>query len=200
MSEKKKGTASWLSIETIIIGAFFLFFIIWAAQKCNNTARIKQAESDAVAARDSMNRNRGRVAVTPPAPISVTPPAQTTVQSITPPRQPVVAAPTTPTPAPKPTTPIAPTPAKASEAMLYVVIDGLNVRAEPNLKGKSYGKLKLHDQVYFLGKVTEDTQKLSLGTEEANEPWVKIRTKRNTVGWVYGAGVSYYKTKRKGVL
>ena len=81
-----------------------------------------------------------------------------------------------------------------------VIIDGLNVRTEPNLKAKSLGKLKLFDQVIFMNEVTDTIQKISLGYEEATEPWVKIKTKKGTIGWVYGAGVSYYKKKRKGVI
>jgi hypothetical protein len=106
--------------------------------------------------------------------------------------------PNTPQPAAAATAPTQNAP--ASQQMLWVVIEGLNVREKPELKAKSYGKLTLHDRVTFLGDVTKNTQKLSLGAEEANEPWVKIKTKRGTVGWVYGAGVSFYKTKRKGVF
>jgi hypothetical protein len=202
MSEKKKE-GFWLNIETIIIGAFFLFFIVWAAQKCNNSSKGKQAEIDKnrqAFIRDSINRTK---TIAPVVPLPVTPLAQTTVQSTTPPATVPVPAPATPTVvAPRTTTPTTtPTaPAKTEGQQLYVTIDGLNVRAEPNLKAKSFGKLKLFDQVTFLGKVTEDAQKLSLGTDEAEEPWVKIKTKRGTIGWVYGAGVSYYKKKRKGVL
>ena len=204
MSEKKKE-GFWLNIETIIIGAFFLFFIIWAAQKCNNSSKGKQGEIDKnrqAFIRDSINRAK---TVAPVVPLSVTPLAQTTVQSTTsvPTPTPLPATPSTTvvtprTVVPAPTAPVAP--AKVEGQQLYVTIEGLNVRAEPNLKAKSFGKLKLFDQVSFLGKVTDEAQKLSLGTDEAEEPWVKIRTKRGTIGWVYGAGVSYYKKKRKGVL
>ena len=202
MSENRKG-GFWLNIETIIIGAFFLFFIVWAAQKCNGSSRGKQAEMDKnrqAFIRDSINRTK---TIAPVVPLPVTPLTQNTVQSTTP-----VPTPTPPPAAPSttiaPTRPVTPTPstapAKTDGQPLYVTIEGLNVRAEPNLKAKSFGKLKLFDQVTFLGKVTDDAQKLSLGTAEAEEPWVKIKTKRGTIGWVYGAGVSYYKKKRKGVL
>ena len=203
MSENKKG-GFWLNIETIIIGAFFLFFIVWAAQKCNSSSRGKQAEMDKnrqAFIRDSINRAK---TAAPVVPLPATPLTQTTVQSTTPVPAPIPL-PTAPStmvaPAQRPVTP-APTtaPAKTDGQPLYVTIEGLNVRAEPSLKAKSFGKLKLFDQVTFLGKVTDDAQKLSLGTAEAEEPWVKIKTKRGTVGWVYGAGVSYYKKKRKGVL
>jgi hypothetical protein len=197
MSERKKG-GFWMNIETIIIGAFFLFFIIWAAQKCNNSPKAKQNEADKTRQafiRDSINNANAKVVVTPPVtttttvtntPVQVTTPAPTTVNA---PAKPTT--PTTPNPA---------TPTVKEEQFLYVTIDGLNVRAEPDLKAKSFGKLKLYDKVAFLGKVTQETQELSLGADKANEPWIKIRTKRGTIGWVYGAGVSYYKTKRKGVM
>ncbi len=203
MSENKKG-GFWLNIETIIIGAFFLFFIVWAAQKCNGSSRGKQAEMDKnrqAFIRDSINRTK---TIAPVVPLPVTPLAQTTVQSTTPvpTPTPLPAVPsTTVAPTQRPVTPAPSTaPAKTDGQPLYVTIEGLNVRAEPNLKAKSFGKLKLFDQVTFLGKVTDAAQKLSLGTAEAEEPWVKIKTKRGTIGWVYGAGVSYYKKKRKGVL
>ncbi len=85
-------------------------------------------------------------------------------------------------------------------SVLYVTIDGLKLRAEPGLDAKVIGKLPLFEKVYFMDEVTDFTQKINLGLEEADEPWVKIRTKKGRVGWVYGAGVNFYKKKRGGVL
>jgi Bacterial SH3 domain len=202
MAEKSKRSF-WLNIETIIIGIFFLFFIVWAMRKCNDESRLRLAGDSKYQEqrlRDSIakaQRNAPPPAVIPtpaPAPVTMTSttnvvPPMPTPQSATQQRtsQPAIAT-------PAPTTP------QANSQLLWVIIDGLNVRDKPELKGKSFGKLKLHDRVTFLGDVTKSTQKLSLGTEEADEPWVKIKTKRGTVGWVYGAGVSYYKTKKKGTF
>ena len=56
------------------------------------------------------------------------------------------------------------------------------------------------EQVNFLGEVTDSTTEVNLGYEIANEPWVKVQHTRGKIGWVYGAGVNYYKKKRDGVL
>jgi cytoskeletal protein RodZ len=83
-----------------------------------------------------------------------------------------------------------------SNTMLYVLINGLNIRAKADLKAKSKGKLKINDQVYFLEEATEQAQtvRLANGTS-VTKPWFKIQTKRGTVGWVHGSGVDFYKRK-----
>lgn len=194
MAEKAPKRSFWLNVETIIIVIFFLFFIVWAMRKCNNEVQLRQAGNDKYR-QQQIKDSLARVQRVAPAPIPT--PAPATVTSTT-----TAAIPTpAPTPTPQPIQPSATSPAAANNTQqLWVVIDGLNVREKPELKAKSFGKLSLHDRVTFLGDVTKNTQKLSLGAEEADEPWVKIKTKRGTVGWVYGAGVSFYKTKRKGAF
>lgn len=92
---------------------------------------------------------------------------------------------------PQPTTTTPP-----SNTMLYVLINGLNIRTKPDLKSKVKGKLKLNDQVYFLEEATEEAQtvRLANGTS-VTKPWFKVQTKRGTVGWVHGSGVDFYKRK-----
>ncbi len=86
-----------------------------------------------------------------------------------------------------------------SNTMLYVLINGLNIRSSPDLKSKTKGKLKLNDQVYFLEEATEHAQtvRLANGTS-VTKPWFKVQTKRGTVGWVHGSGVDFYKRKPSG--
>ena len=79
---------------------------------------------------------------------------------------------------------------------LFVNIDGLNLRRGPSLDSAIIMKLPLHEQVGFMNEVTDSTSQISLGNEIANEPWVKVRHKGGRIGWVYGAGVHYYKRKR----
>jgi uncharacterized protein YgiM (DUF1202 family) len=86
------------------------------------------------------------------------------------------------------------------QTMLYVTIDQLKMRKEPGLKGKSIGQLDLYSQVYFTGERTDWKQEISLGKEKVTDCWVKIKTKEGKTGWVFGAGVNYYKEKRKGVI
>ena len=83
-----------------------------------------------------------------------------------------------------------------SNTMLYVLINGLNIRSSPDLKSKVKGKLKLNDQVYFMEETSEiaQTVRLANGTS-VTKPWFKVQTKRGTVGWVHGSGVDFYKRK-----
>ncbi len=83
---------------------------------------------------------------------------------------------------------------------LYVTIDGLNMREAPDLNSPVITRLELFERVIFMNEVTDSTYQISLGYEVADEPWVKVKHKKGKVGWVYGAGVNYYKKKREGVL
>jgi Bacterial SH3 domain len=95
-----------------------------------------------------------------------------------------------------PSVPKTATPTLANGTLLYVLINGLNIRTKPELKAKSLGKLKLNDQVYFMNEVTEAAQTVRLQDKtEVSKPWFKIKTKRGTVGWVHGSGVDFYKRK-----
>ena len=78
--------------------------------------------------------------------------------------------------------------------------DKLKIRSEPGLKSKVLGELPLFSEVYFMDEVTDSVYTVSLGKEIAEEPDIKVKTQRGTVGWVYGAGVNYYKKKRAGGL
>ncbi len=143
-----------------------------------------------------------------------TPPPSTIPQSYSAapqplPPSPTVAKPTAiPMPSAAPTTPqmnnqgttvqVTPksTAIEPSGAALYVLINGLNVRTKPDLKAKSMGKLKLHDQVSFMHEVTDIAQPVRLADGTTiSKPWFKIKTKRGTIGWVHGSGVDFYKRK-----
>jgi alpha-D-ribose 1-methylphosphonate 5-triphosphate synthase subunit PhnG len=57
----------------------------------------------------------------------------------------------------------------------------------------------LYDKVYFLGEMSDSLETIDLGDITTTEPWVKIVDKSGKKGWVYGAGVDYYKHELKGV-
>jgi hypothetical protein len=109
---------------------------------------------------------------------------------------PVVEAPADSTRPPEP--PVS-APPEQFGAPLYVTIDGLNMREEPTLKSPVILSLDLYEQVYFMNEVTPFKDSISLGKITAYEPWVKIRHRKGRTGWVYGAGVHYYKMKYPGV-
>jgi Bacterial SH3 domain len=214
------------NIETAIIFVFIICVMLWGVSRCNKkkdalatqtaiegAATTQIDTSLSPAARRSPSASPTATPAPPPLPtpnqaVVETPPSQpTTVQNptlVTP-----TAAPVPPTTATTPigpktavsTAPTATAPAPASGTSLYVLINGLNVRAKPDLKAKSLGKLKINDQVYFMNEVTPEAQTVRLiDKTEVTKPWFKIKTKKGTVGWVHGSGVDFYKRKPQGVL
>ena len=81
----------------------------------------------------------------------------------------------------------------------YQNINNLKVRSEPSLNSEVLEELSLGSKVIYDGAVTDSIYTLNLGTREASEPYVKIRTWKGKTGWVYGAGVDYYQKKVKGL-
>lgn len=154
-------------VELIIIGLFICFFLVWSVSKCNAT-RAKYA-----ALEEPQEEEPVDTIATP----VVTPPTSSEKN--------IRAADEIPRTIRERYTP------------LYVTLDNLNVRADHNLNAKIITELKLYDEVTFLNEVTNFEQEINLGFELTKEPWVKVKTERGYVGWVYGAGVHYYKRSRK---
>lgn len=207
-----KGLLS--KIEYIVIGIFALIFVFWTFSKCNSQKQ-KAAEQAAIEAREDSLANARQNPV--PANTTAAVPQPGLQPSATSPQANGLSAPpstatvpttaTSPTQQPNAANPAAaPQPAPATDtkepqySKLFVTIDKLKLRKAPGLKAEVLGELKLFDEVYYLNQVTDSTYEVNLGKEMANEPYVKIKTKRGTVGWVYGAGVHYVKKKRSGVL
>ncbi len=217
------------NIETAIIFVFILCVILWGVTRCNRkkedmtikavtegaaaTALQDSIISTSPAARNSAAKPVVTNPVVPPPPTidpnqGAAPPPQyqqaPTVQNPTQVAQNPTVNPTTV----KPQTPASPhapatttAAAQPSGTMLYVLINGLNVRTKPDLKANSLGKLKINDQVFFLNEVTPEAQTIRLADKtEVTKPWFKIRTKKGTVGWVHGSGVDFYKRKPQGDL
>lgn len=180
MSEKK----SMPRLELIIIIVFFISFVLWGMRKCSE-AQTKFAEENPVEEPidSSIIKAQEELVVQPAKPATPPPAESRPLSRLEQARkeQNQGRAPGT------------------ASTRLYITIDNLNMRETPSLKGKLLGKLKLFDEVYFMNEVTDSTTELSLGKVMANEPWVKVKNSRGQIGWVYGAGVSYYRKKREGV-
>lgn len=209
-------------VESLIITVFFLCIALWAVSKCSSRrSQIAQGFRDAVDPEDRpVQRDTVYVPQTPaPQPQQQQPAPTVTVQQpqtysapqgqrTLPKLQNQPAQPTSPTTATTPgatssnqsaAAPAA-TGATPKYSTLFVTIDGLKMRKQPSLKGALVTKLDLYEQVYFLNKKSEKQEEISLGYEKVTDYWVKVRTKEGKEGWVFGAGVHYYKMKRKGVL
>ncbi len=102
--------------------------------------------------------------------------------------------------APAPTHAPPPQPRVVERTRLYVTINNLKLRSGPSLRHEVITTLPLYEEVWFLDEVTQKRDTINLGYETAIEPWVKVRTRKGKEGWVFGAGVDFYKYKRSGVL
>jgi hypothetical protein len=86
------------------------------------------------------------------------------------------------------------------ETTLFSTIDGLNVRARPGLGNPVIARLALHEPVTYANEVTDSLYTIDLGEVTPTAPWVKIKLDDGRLGWVYGAGVEYYRTRLEGVI
>jgi len=184
------------SFEVIFIMVFFAFFLMWMVPRCMATKTELQKGTETVQAKiDSLDRVMDSLIVKPKsvAPDSV----KSTPQIVSPTTAAGTSSASTTSAKKTTTTSVAP---KDLPGKLYITIDNLKLRKSPSLDSVVVATLPLFEEVYFLNEVTEFTQEISLGYEIADEPWVKIRTRKGLDGWVYGAGVHYYKKKRNGVM
>ncbi|MGI9160901.1 MAG: SH3 domain-containing protein [Saprospiraceae bacterium] len=187
-------------IETLIIAVFFLSVGLWGINQCSaeRTQMTQKFEETAGTDAPQMlpepeNEIPAPEAAPDPAPESKTPEP--------------VAGPEKPRPKPgkRPelTNNIRPMESKAEPAkpqaagggVLYVTIEGLRMRSEPGLRGELVAKLRLYEPVVFLDEKTSWTQEINLGTEKVTDHWVKVKTESGKEGWVFGAGVHFYKKK-----
>ncbi|MCB0570957.1 MAG: SH3 domain-containing protein [Phaeodactylibacter sp.] len=160
-------------LEFLVIGILFFAFLIWAMSKCNATQRAYREKAAADARDEAIADSMDRV-------LEGYSPLDTAIKA-------------------KEITPPAATGDAARKTVLYVTVDGMNMRSGPGLNFRIVERLQLYDEVEFLGEVTDTTQEINLGQITTDEPWVKVKTRKGNAGWVYGAGVSYYKKKLEGV-
>lgn len=83
---------------------------------------------------------------------------------------------------------------------LYISIDNLKMRTEPTLKSSVIRRLPLHERVYYTGVMTDSTMRINIGRIIADEPWFKVLDEGGVEGWLFGAGVHFYKTENPNVL
>jgi len=202
-------------IESLMVLAFFGVVAVWAISKCSaqksNLERHSRFAEDDQEERPNKRDTLKPVSPTSTAPVSPTtttaklvvlppppPPPGNTAPPHSPGQMPAAGANPAQKPASSPGTEAKS--ASPNYTTLYVSIDGLKMRKSPGLKGELVTKLALYDPVYFLNKKSEKPEEISLGQEKVTDYWVKVRTKSGKEGWVFGAGVHFFKTKRKGVL
>ncbi|MEL6863795.1 MAG: SH3 domain-containing protein [Bacteroidota bacterium] len=189
MSSKKKGLLP--RIEILIVGVFFLSFIVWAMSKCSATRSMYEeqwsADGSNLTAQSEEGENASSEEGESEYKLPVLPQKQLDSNALA-------------------TTPVANNTIANTNALiqesgttLFVTIDGLNMRSGPSLESAIIMRLPLYEEVTFLNEVTDTTQQINMGKVVADEPWIKVKHAKGHSGWVYGAGVHYYKMKYDGV-
>lgn len=161
------------SLEILIILVFFFSFIVWAVTRCNATKESFQEEEPvATAPKDSISNEIPGASNQAGLADSTSNIANNS--RFPDPRRPV---------------------SRENYTTLYVIIENLNMRTNPSLKSPIIMRLSKDEEVAFMNEVTNFTEEINMGEEIANEPWIKVKAKKGHIGWVYGAGVHYYKEK-----
>ncbi len=157
------------TLELLVIAVFIMLFSSWALSKCSDK---KQELHDKMAAEASEDRNMDSMQLA--AELAKPPPPK---ENPTPP-------------------PTQPSTDKEAITPLFVALEELNMRAEPSINAALIAKLSLHDELLFLHEVSDFNNEITIEGKTYNEPWVKVKNKQGQTGWVYAAGVHYFKTKR----
>ena len=178
----KKKTSFLPKVEVLIILVFFASFMVWAISKCDATKKSFQDESEEEISSteigsiiDSLNSTS--LEINTDFPSGEAPQLSTN----------------------NPTTNQSIISQRPIYSKLYVTIDGLKMRTGPSLDSSVIIQMNLFEQVDFLNEFTDSTYQINLGYEMADEPWFKIQH-QGKKGWVYGAGVNFYKKKREGAF
>ncbi|MFK7808264.1 MAG: SH3 domain-containing protein [Saprospiraceae bacterium] len=175
---KKKGAGLRIKTEVLIVFVFFLCFIVWAISKCNN----KKEEYELPTTEETATLADSTTTETSVENPTERPTAEMSTAELASSTSPTVIERT------------------VFATKLYVSIEGLRLRRAPSVDSPFIMALPLFDELTFLNEVTDSTEIITLAEGiDANEPWVKVRHKKGHEGWVYGAGVHYYKVKFPGL-
>ena len=205
MATKKRSNTQW--VPFVLVSFVTLFFMIWAMRQCNandgDYAMLEEQETreDYLERRDSILRDSIRKLREAQGQAS---PAESLLSDAEQERLAREAALLRARTQPLPGDSAVVIPGRAvvvqKQTTLYSTIDGLNVRVQPKLGAPIIGRLSLYEPVTYMNEVTDSLFTIDLGDIEPTEPWVKIRLENGKQGWVYGAGVSYYKYRLEGVI
>ncbi len=80
--------------------------------------------------------------------------------------------------------------------LIYPWVDPLNVRDQPNIKGKIIATIKGNKALAFTGSKSEKNEVIVLRGMAYDEPWLKVNTKDKKEGWVFGGAVKRQNTEK----
>ena len=161
--KKKTGLLSFSRLESLLIIALSIVFLFWAGLKCKNS------KMDLLSPKPKTEASPERINPNP------SPKTKTLPDTKRPSNTEVISLP------------------KQTSIPLYVHVDSLKVRIAPHLDSAIVTKIPLGQSIEYLNERTEFKQQINMNNIVHNEPWIKVKTKKGQVGWVYRAGVEFYK-------
>ncbi|MEL6656319.1 MAG: SH3 domain-containing protein [Bacteroidota bacterium] len=177
----KEKASGFVKAQFILFGVLLFVFFIWANRKCTRSQtqnEIEALEEQYQQMSDSLTQAR-QAEATPPATRPISPSNEATRRdTIRGGQMQIIRDRITP---------------------LYITIENLALRKGPGLNYEIVDRFKLYEEVSFLNEVSDSAYTIKLGQITTTEPWVKVRSRKGRDGWVYGAGVDYYKHKLQGV-
>ena len=81
---------------------------------------------------------------------------------------------------------------KPAQIMVYAWVDKLRLREKPDTKSGIVKELAEGEALVFTGEKTDFSQKINLRGVMYDEPWMKVITAEDKVGWVFAGGVKLY--------
>lgn len=77
----------------------------------------------------------------------------------------------------------------ATEDLLYTWVDRLNIRDAPATNSKVVATIQSQEALTFTGERSNQQETIVLRGVAYEEPWLKVKTKGDTEGWVFGGAV-----------
>ena len=76
---------------------------------------------------------------------------------------------------------------------IYVWVDKLRLREKADTRSEIIQELDEGEAILYLNEKSNHTEKINLRGEIFDEPWLKVKTSENNIGWVYGGAIRYEK-------
>jgi hypothetical protein len=83
---------------------------------------------------------------------------------------------------------------------LIIAIDQSKLLSKAGLKGQELARLPLGTHLIYLNELSTFTTAISLNGIPFNEPWLKVQTEDNQIGWLYAGAVKFDATGKGKTL
>lgn len=81
------------------------------------------------------------------------------------------------------------TESSADDKTVISWVENLNIREEPNRKGKVVASAKENEALMLTGKKSDFTETIELRGKSYTEPWVEVKTADGKTGWVFQGAI-----------